>query len=372
MKYLRPYGEEYNDALGYLRNQVESQRQRNVLYKEKSGLNQVKGYADPITAYFYDNHPRPNFIVSKRTNEFPLENPTEIELRCLAKRKTMGKISIDLSQRVHVETTTSNRGTGIKIYTSYDYDESLIPIVFIHGGAWIGGAMESVEDFLKHLAQNSKRKVMSLDYVLAPEKHGRWAVEECFNAIKWLASKLSRKKFVIAGDSAGGNIAAAISYLDRVSKTSYIHSQVLLYPVVTLDIEQTNELNSAFKTSEIRDVKVNSMIQTALNTEVVREKLNIVKQVYVNTESVLDSEFSPMMVDEKIGKKMPKTMIVTGQFDVLSAQDAAYANKLADFGVDVMHLQYLGQRHAFVEKYGFIPQAEDVMWEIKEWLEHDS
>ena len=123
------------------------------------------------------------------------------------------------------------------------------------------------QNFLKHLAQITQRTVINVDYVLAPEKKGKWAVEECYAVLAWLATDtadfVSSKQFIIGGDSAGANLTAAVSYLNEKNHTHYVEKQFMFYLVLTLDVlvltldvDQTKDVTWEIERFGVEDAEI--------------------------------------------------------------------------------------------------------------------
>jgi acetyl esterase len=117
-------------------------------------------------------------------------------------------------------------------------------LVYIHGGGWTMGSIDGGVDHLcRDIVRMNGIAVASIDYRLAPENKFPIPVDECHAALKWLRSEavslgLDTSRIAVAGDSAGGNIAAVLSHLDKGEKTNRIAAQVLLYPVTEYKVER--------------------------------------------------------------------------------------------------------------------------------------
>ncbi|RRG18730.1 alpha/beta hydrolase [Weissella viridescens] len=307
---------------------------------------------------------------SERTDEFKLEDPTDYDKIGLHMRSTMGSESVDISEGINTQRVVTDAGTILYVYTPETLDANLTPIVFYHGGGWVGGAPLVPQNFLKHLAQISQRTVINVDYALAPEKKGKWAVEECYAVLAWLttdaADFVSSKQFIIGGDSAGANLVGAVSYLNAKNNTHYVEKQFMFYPVLTMDVDQTKDITWDIDRFGVEDADIKASLSQQI-TEI-PQGLPVMQHIYAGGEDVQNPIFSPLMMDDAMTAKMPKTLVVTDQFDLLRPQGEYYADKLAQVGVDATLITYLGQEHAFLDKYGLLPQGEDATHEVNEWL----
>ena len=146
---------------------------------------------------------------------------------------------------------------------------------------------------------------------------------------------------VIAGDSAGGNFAAAISILARDRAGPKLSLQVLLYPVVSYESEETGYSDSFKQNREGYYLTVDKFEW-------------YLKQYLSNPEQALDPRFS--VTQTKDLSNLPAAVIVTVEFDILKDQGKAYAEKLQAAGVPVQSKDYPGQIHSFlgfaVTQYG--------------------
>lgn len=367
----KPNKQDYLADLDYLREQALFEKKGNLKYKAKAGLNMQPGYDDPIMEQWKADNSGPYTPDSERTNEFTLAEPTQYDQIGLQMRTTMGSESIDISEDVATERVVTDAGTILYVYQPATLDADLTPIVFYHGGGWVGGAPLVPQNFLKHLAQITQRTVINVDYALAPEKKEKWAVEECYAVLAWLATDtadfVSSKQFIIGGDSAGANLTAAVSYLNEKNHTHYVEKQFMFYPVLTLDVDQTKDVTWEIERFGVEDAEIKASLSKQIQE--IPQGLPVMHQIYAGGEDVTDPSFSPLMMDAGMTAKMPKTLVVTDQFDLLRPQGEYYADKLTQAGVDTTLITYLGQEHAFLDKYGLLPQGEDATHEVNEWLQ---
>ena len=109
-------------------------------------------------------------------------------------------------------------------------------LVFFHGGGWVIGSLDTHDAVCRHLAKRAGTVVISVDYRLAPEHKFPAAPEDCYAATLWVAENASAigvdaRRLAVGGDSAGGNLAAAVSLMARDRKKPSIALQMLVYPV---------------------------------------------------------------------------------------------------------------------------------------------
>src|SRR3954451_1803195 len=137
---------------------------------------------------------------------------------------------------------TSEADIPVRIYTPKEGDSYPL-LMYFHGGAFFSGNLESHDEVVRPICMESGYKVISVDYRLAPEHPFPAALEDCYNATKWATEhkdelKWDGKTLAVAGDSAGGNLAAAVSLMARNKKEFTITKQVLYYPSLDLDVSE--------------------------------------------------------------------------------------------------------------------------------------
>lgn len=234
-------------------------------------------------------------------------------------------------------------------------------LLYFHGGSFYGGKPADVHDFLKAVALKSSQQVISVDYSLAPEQPfpaGIWDGA----AVALYIQREMKQKIAIAGDSAGGNIALAVARLCRDLGYHGITAQILLYPVLTFDLQDETLWDLAAypirpEQSVIRDHLFERTMSLAA----------IMKDYYLRHNEKIDAPLiSPLAAKEVYN--MPRTLILAGEYDFFRQANEAFARKLTKADISVRFLQYNGMIHAFAPLVGLLPQAEDVVNEISTFL----
>lgn len=214
------------------------------------------------------------------------------------------------------------------------------------------------------IAEKANCVVFNVDYSLAPEKPYPNGLNDNYYAVKHIYDnaekyRIDKSKIAVAGDSAGGNYAAAISLKSRDEEVPMIALQVLIYPAVAIG----NACVQGYKWSE-------DMIEIATELEEKVRPLTglgrpskdlsdpMLASYLPSFDLVNDPYVSPMMA--KSHANLPKAILVGAEFDGLRIQTEFYAKQLQDAGVDVTCYRYKGMTHAFIDKLGFVPQAEDL------------
>lgn len=234
---------------------------------------------------------------------------------------------------------------------------SLPAVVYFHGGGFRTGSRKSVEHAMRLLAQLSGGVVFSVEYRLAPEHRFPCATQDAWQALRWLHRHAAEfgadpDRFVVSGDSAGGNLAAACARRDRNMRTGLLRRQILIYPVLCqmpFPPEDDSQLLASFSIDETQRLWILPCI-TATRQVVSGGHL------YTRTpEEDRCADASPLLDANFAG--LPPTVLFCGQFDYLTLQAAAYARKLASAGVEATLVTYRGMPHGFMNHLGQYPQA---------------
>lgn len=216
-------------------------------------------------------------------------------------------------------------------------------LAYFHGGGWVQGDLDTHHGLCARIAHHSGVMVVAFDYRLAPEHKFPAAVEDCLAAYRWLRSAgaavgADPARVGVAGDSAGGNLAAVVSQAAAGAGLPVPACQVLIYPALDFeaDTPSHHELAEAYILP--------------------RERILWYREQYLRGEADRqDPRASPLRAPDLRGQ--PPTMIVTAGFDPLRDEGHAYAERLRAAGVDVVSREYPGQIHAFVSLTRAIPEG---------------
>lgn len=240
-------------------------------------------------------------------------------------------------------------------------------VVFFHGGGFFGGSLKAVENPCKVLAEKAGATVFSVDYALAPERPFPAGLRDCLAAVRWVSENadaldLDAGRLVVSGDSAGGNLAAACAIMDRNEGTRLIAAQALIYPVVTIPGEPIGDYEWSLDQYDIREER-----ETAERAaSALRASGLLLKALYLQGHTADDPLVSPLYLNDAAG--LPPAFISVAEYDALRLEGEAFARKLSRSGVPVRLVEYKGMDHAFMDKLGLYPQAEDLMAEIAAWI----
>lgn len=197
-------------------------------------------------------------------------------------------------------------------------------ILFLHGGGWVSESIDTYNRVCRNLAGQTKQIVVSVDYRLAPEYRFPTALEDCYAVAKELFTNSSLQinpdHITLAGDSAGGNLAAALSLLARDRGEFMPRRQILIYPCVNSDFSEATPYQS--------------VIENGTDYLLTRKNMHDYVNMYKDSEADLQNPyFAPIQAEDL--SNQPKTLIVTAEFDPLRDEGEAYAKKLREAGNEV-------------------------------------
>jgi len=232
----------------------------------------------------------------------------------------------------------------LRIYIPTASTAPLPILLYFHGGGWVLGDLDSHDNLCRTLAARADAIVVAVDYRLAPESIFPAALEDADTALRWVVGNAQdfngdATRIAVAGDSAGGNLAAALSLLARDQQGPPIVAQVLIYPAVDL-----SNLNRP------------SALQFARGLFLTRERMAWFIDQYVPDKAArLDPLASPLLASNH--RNLPPALVITAEFDPLRDEGEAYAAALAEAGVDTRQQRFNGVLHGFVSMDRWFPEA---------------
>lgn len=211
-------------------------------------------------------------------------------------------------------------------------------LLFFHGGGWISGNIDTYTRFCSDMAEQTNHTVISVNYRLAPESPFPAGLEDCYYVTNELLKdpcliNCSWEDITIIGDSAGGNLAAAVSLLARDRGGPLPCKQILLYPATYFDHSEGSPFDS------VRD-NGKGYILTA-------KRIQDYLDMYVQCEAdKLSPYVAPLLADDLTNQ--PKTLIITAQYDPLRDEGEAYGFRLKEFHNDVTIYRVKDALHGFL------------------------
>lgn len=211
-------------------------------------------------------------------------------------------------------------------------------IIYLHGGGWITGSVNSYSKVCMNIAKMTNNLVIAIDYRLAPEHKFPIPLDDCYKAIKYLYRELSKmgiddKKITVMGDSAGGNLAVAISLMAREKKEFKIEKEILLYPALSGDYGD--------------DSKYLSVIENSNYDLLTAKHLKNFMSLYIRDKKDLDN---PLVcpLKEKNFKNLPSTLVMTGDVDPLRDEGKAYFELLKKENKRMKYVNIKFAGHGFI------------------------
>ena len=241
----------------------------------------------------------------------------------------------------------------------YDAREERGPgplLLFIHGGGWVIGDLETHEPFCIDVAIELDLPVVAVDYRLAPEHPFPAGFEDSLSAARWVASgpdELGRTPtaLFLAGDSAGGNLGAAVSAALRDAPAAVpVAGQWLIYPAAD------------------PGVRYPSYDQFCEGHMLTRDSMKWFEDSYAGPKD--DWRYSPLLAGT-VG--LPPTFVVTAALDPIRDQGRAYAARCLEAGVETIYLEAPGTIHGFLNLRKGIPSGQEdfarCLAYLKPWVE---
>ena len=237
-------------------------------------------------------------------------------------------------------------GVPVRLYTPQG-GESARMVVYMHGGGWVIGSIETHDGACRAVANRSGCRIASVGYRLAPEHRFPSAVDDSWTVTQWASGQAA--SVAVAGDSAGGNLAAVMALRARDTGLP-LASQVMVYPVT----DRSFDTDSYHRNSDGYGLTLDGM----------RWFWNH----YLGDADGFDPDASPLRAQSLAGTA--PALIVVCEFDPLRDEGVAYARRLHDAGVPVQLSEYEGMIHGFVRMAALIDRTQQVLDEVAAFLKH--
>ncbi|MFK0046228.1 alpha/beta hydrolase [Streptomyces sp. NPDC090741] len=227
-------------------------------------------------------------------------------------------------------------------------------VVFFHGGGWLTGDLDTHDDVTRRLCRDVEAVVVAVDYRLAPEHPFPAAYDDCLAAARHIADHIDDYgarpyRLALAGDSAGGNLAAAVALAFR-DEHRPLAAQLLAYPATDFDGDYP------------------SRTQNATGYVLRHQDVLDLQHLYAGDDPAVraSAPVSPLRADSHAG--LAPAVIGTAQYDPLRDEGNAYAAALTKAGVDVFARTYDGLIHAFLNLFHISPAADAAVTELNAQL----
>jgi acetyl esterase len=227
-------------------------------------------------------------------------------------------------------------------------------VAFFHGGGWVIGNIETHDVPVRRLANLVPAVVVSVDYRLAPEHPFPAAPQDCYAATVWAAENISQyggdgSRLAVAGDSAGGNLAAVVAQMARDQGGPPIAFQLLVYPAVDARMSY------------------GSITENGDGYLLTKGFMEWFYGHYFTNESDADDPLaSPIKASSLAG--LPPALVLTAEFDPLRDEGEAYAAALQGAGGTATAKRYDGMIHGFIQLGGVVDRNKELMDDCAEAL----
>jgi acetyl esterase len=220
---------------------------------------------------------------------------------------------------------------------------TLPAVAYFHGGGWVTGDLDTHSCIHRGIANRAGCLVVAVDFRSAPEHPFPAALDDCWAVVEWLGRSggevgADPGRIAVADDSAGGNLAAAVALRARARGGPRLVAQLLLNPVLDLDLDRPSYLAHADGFGLTRDM------------------MRWYWDQYLR--SGLDAgspELCPLREPDLRG--LPPALVITSEFDPLFDEAVEYARRLAEAGVHVEHINEPGMIHGYLRMAGVISRA---------------
>ncbi|TDG21234.1 alpha/beta hydrolase [Paraburkholderia silviterrae] len=249
----------------------------------------------------------------------------------------------EMREVVPLDIPVENGALRARLYVPNEHPQALL--IYFHGGGWVVGGIDEFDPLCREIATGASVAVALVEYRKAPEHPFPGPVQDAWQATQWLARKRAELlpadvPLFVGGDSAGGNLAIAVTLLARKTRTVSIDAQLLVYPVTDCLFERQSYADP------------NNQLLTN------REAMKWYWAHYAPQDTARQSSLaSPLREPELDG--LPEAIVVTAEHDVLRDEGEAYVERLTGAGVPVHHLRAAGQMHGFLMMIGILPGSRD-------------
>lgn len=226
----------------------------------------------------------------------------------------------------------------LRVFYPEKISELTSVIIYIHGGGWITGSVNSYSKIIREISKRTGKLVVAIDYRLAPEYKFPIGLNDCYSAVKYLYREfeklsINNENITIMGDSAGGNLAVSVALKARKTQEINIQKQVLIYPALSGEYHGDTKYESLIKNSELDILTV--------------KHLDSFMKLYTNTKKDLDNPLVAPLKETDF-TNMPETLVVTGDIDPLRDEGKEYYKRLKKANVRAKYLNIKFASHGFL------------------------
>lgn len=249
---------------------------------------------------------------------------------------------LDIRDRV---ITALQKAVPVRIYSPAKQKQSPAAILFFHGGGFVVGSRDTHDTFCRHLCESVHCKVISVEYRLAPENPFPAAVDDALAAYQWLVDSheelhMKDPKIIVAGDSAGANLAAVLCQQAKLREMRQPDLQCLIYP--STDLRCIARSHQTFAEGF-------GLTEPLINWFVNHYVPNFKEREIPLASPLLCKDFS----------KLAPAIITIAGFDPLRDEGRDYGDKLRNAGVPTTMLEHPTLCHGYINLTRVIPAADE-------------
>lgn len=227
-------------------------------------------------------------------------------------------------------------------------------IVYFHRGGWVYGSIQESEMICRRLANETGAIVAAVEYRLSPEYKFPIPLDDCYDATHWVVKNAltfsgDPDKIILCGESAGGNLAAGVALMTLKTKQFTAAGQLLIYPILTNDLEQKHYDNSPDK----------SLLSY--------ENMQFFWDMYLSSPEEGKNPFASPLKNENF-THLPSSFIITAEYDALKHEGACYKEALQKAGVNVQAKNYPGVIHGFLDLPLADAMKKEAIKDIAAWV----
>lgn len=244
-------------------------------------------------------------------------------------------------------------GVPVRIYRPEEGDAPGLGLVYLHGGGWVLGSVDTHDGITRALARRAGCVVVSVDYRLAPENPYPAALDDAWTAARWVLEhaselRLDEERIGVGGDSVGGNLAAVVARRGRDHGMPFA-AQLLLYPT----------------TSTRTDTPSYSLFASGYG--LTRDAMRWYwKQYLGDGDGSTNPDISPSSLMDM--RRLPRAIVITAEADVLRDEAETYAQRMLLAGNETEGYRYDGMIHGFLRMAGVVERSRTALDEIADSL----
>lgn len=293
--------------------------------------------------------------VSYREGSVAEYYPLERELKTLAGRRPLRPAYTVWDHKVKV----GDHCVPVRLY--HPPKGRIIPglLVFFHGGGWVTGNIDSYDRVCDNMTRATGRLVLSVDYRLAPEHRFPAGLEDCYAVTRELfcgagMAGIRPEDITLIGDSAGGNLAAAVSLMARDRQEFLPRRQILLYPATAADHGP--------------DAPFQSVQTNGTDYLLTAKRVEEYMQLYQKSPADRENPYFAPLLEQNL-ENQPDTLLITAEYDPLRDEGEAYGEALRAAGNRVQIVRMTNALHGFISLPPRFVHVKKAYLRINDFLE---